>query len=231
MINNLTFKLYGVKKTSLLDFFTKNDIKAEVTEVFNDYLVKIDFLGVSSEVADVLLKKFLDEFSSKIYAETDISLENQLVKILTVRNAKISVGESFTGGGVSSLITSVSGASKVFLEGVVAYSNQAKINRLNVRKETIDNYYPVSSEVAVEMAKGLINYGADIAISTTGIAGPNSDDSNFPVGLCYVAVASKSKVKAYKHKFSGNREEITKTGVKTAIFHAIMALRSGNFDV
>ena len=231
MINNTTFKLYGVLKKDLVDFFEQKKVKINLSGSFNDYLLKIDFSSLSEIESDSVLKEFLQKFSKYVYAESDVSLSQQLVKILSVRKVKISVAESFTGGGVSSLITSVSGASKVFLEGVVSYSNQAKISRLNVSERTINTCYPVSSEVAGEMCLGLLQAGADIAISTTGIAGPNSDESNLPVGLCYIAVATKSKLKVYKHKFSGSREEITQIGVKTAIFHAVMALRSGNFDV
>ena len=161
----------------------------------------------------------------------DQFLKEQLVKILAVRGAKISVAESFTGGGVASQITSVSGASKVFYEGIVAYSPDAKHERLGVSYEILDNFHPVSSQVASAMVQGLINSRADFGVSTTGIAGPNSDDSGYPVGLCYIGIGSASKTTVYKHKFLGSREEITRLGVETALFHAVMALRSGSFDV
>ena len=67
----------------------------------------------------------------------------------------------------------------------------------------------------------------DLAISTTGIAGPTSDDSDFPVGLCYIGIGSKSKITVFKHKFKGNRQEVIKNGIDIALFHAIIALRSG----
>ena len=232
MINVSTFKLYGALSNEIDNFLKSENLKCIVKRTENDYLIKFDFSSVDSSVSDGVLKRFISKFKNHIYAESNVSLEEQLVKILSVRNAKISVGESFTGGGIASLITSVSGASKVFHEGIVAYSNQAKIDRLNVNESVIETFKPVSSQVANEMVKGLLSGGkTDIAISTTGIAGPLSDDSDFPVGLCYIGVGSNSKITVYKHKFSGNRAEITKAGIKTALFHAIKALRSGEFDV
>ncbi len=228
----MIFKLYGINGSELKSFFNNAEIPFILNNKGNDYMLDVDFSKVNDAVADKKLKEFLQKYQNHVYAESDISLQNQLVKILTVRKAKISVAESFTGGGLSSVITSVSGASKVFYEGVVAYSPDAKHNRLEIPYEILDNFYPVSSQVASGMVKGLLSNGnADLAVSTTGLAGPQSDESGYPVGLCYIGVGSQSKITVYKHKFSGTREEITKLGVETALFHAVMALKSGSFDV
>lgn len=226
------FKLFGVDEVLLQNFLKENEINCNVRSDGLETLVTIDFSNDSQAEQDIKLKKFLAKFSKHVYAEADVSLAEQLVKIATLRNLKISVAESFTGGGIASEITSVSGASKVFYEGIVAYSCEAKSKRLHIDKEIIDKHKPVSSEVVIKMASGLIlESNCDLAISTTGIAGPNSDDSNFPVGLCYIGIASKQKTNAYKHMFKGTRAEIVKIGVKTALFHAVMALRSGSFDI
>lgn len=159
----------------------------------------------------------------------DFLPEETLVELLRQRNAKISVAESFTGGNVSARIVSVSGASKVFYEGIVAYDSDAKEKRLNVSHSAIVNDKPVSARVAKEMAKGLIATGkVDYAISTTGIAGPNSDDSKFPVGLCYVGVATKDNVAAYEYVFGGNREEIIQKGANEALLLAIKTIKNCN---
>ena len=228
----MIFKLYGINGVELKSFLSDAKIPFSLNNASNDYLLNVDFSKLSEVDADKKLKEFLNLYKNNIYAESDITLREQLVKILTVRKAKLSVAESFTGGGLSSVITSVSGASKVFYEGVVAYSPDAKHFRLDIPYEILDNFYPVSSQVASGMVKGLLSSGTcDLAISTTGIAGPNSDESGYPIGLCYIGVGSPSKITVYKHKFSGTREEITKLGVETALFHAVMALRSGSFDV
>lgn len=226
-----TFKLFGVEKSAVSEFLSKTSVKFNLVDGEFDLLLKVDYGSFSDSELDKFQKEFLQKFGKYIYAESDITLSEQLVKILTVRGAKLSVGESFTGGGLSSLITSVSGASKVFYEGIVAYSPDAKHDRLGVSYQTLDTFKPVSSQVASEMCKGLLEKGCDFAISTTGIAGPTSDDSNFPVGLCFIGISSKTKITVYKHFFKGTREEITKSGINVALFHAIMALRSGVFDV
>ena len=84
----------------------------------------------------------------------------------------------------------------------------------------------VSAVVAYQMAVGLLKEGADIAVSTTGIAGPKSDDTDKPVGLCYIAVGMKDGVHTYRYKLSGTREEITETAKNTALFLAIKKLKS-----
>ena len=159
--------------------------------------------------------------------ETDgLSPEETLVELLKQKKAKISVAESFTGGNISARIVSVSGASKVFYEGIVAYDSEAKEKRLYVSHSSISDDKPVSARVAEEMAKGLIATGkVDLSVSTTGIAGPESDDSNFPVGLCYIGVATKDGATSYKYNFSGSREEIIEKGTKEALLLAIKTIK------
>jgi nicotinamide-nucleotide amidase len=232
MITPNSFKLFGVQEKSISEFMVNEGIDYTFRNDGIDCFVSLDFSSLTQQEQDVKIKKFLATFAKHVYAESDITLQEQLVKIATIRGLKISVAESFTGGGISSEITSVSGASKAFYEGIVAYSCEAKSNRLFIDPNVIEEYKPVSAEVACGMVKGLLlNDKCDLAISTTGIAGPNSDDSNFPVGLCYIGVGSKFKTNVFKHKFKGTRAEIVKFGIKTALFHAVMALRSGSFDI
>lgn len=227
-----TYKLFGASREELENFLTKNNIKGTVELKEDGILVKIFQNSNTCEEFDKINKQFILTFNEYIYAEEDINLANQLVKILTVRQEKISVAESFTGGNIAGAITAISGASKVFYEGIVAYSNEAKISRLKVKEYTIDTFKPVSPQVAYEMACGLVmNSPVDLAISTTGIAGPNSDDSNFPVGLCYIGVGTQKKVNCYKYLFKGSRQEIVVQGVKTALFLGIKALRNSYFNI
>lgn len=225
------YKLFAVPEEELKTFLNEQGLTFSLTHDYSDYLLKIDMESLSDIQIDNVQKGLLKNFSKYIYAESDISLQEQLVKILSIRNVKVSTAESFTGGRVSSLITSVSGSSKVFYEGIVAYSPDAKHKRLGVKEETLEEFKPVSSQVATEMIAGLLNNGSDLAISTTGIAGPNSDDSDFPVGLCYIGIGSNSKVSVFKHKLKGDRKDICKCGANLALFHAIMALRSGKYDI
>lgn len=170
---------------------------------------------------------FTRRFAENIYAEYDAELQTVLVDILKMGKFRISVAESFTGGNFASRIVSVPGASKVFYEGIVAYSEEAKAKRLGVSRESLKLNKPVSSQVAGEMAEGLLKEGeSDLVVATTGLAGPQSDESGFPVGLCYIAVGSAQGVTVYKYKFDGNREEITEKGVQTALFLAIKGVKN-----
>lgn len=167
------------------------------------------------------------DFIENFYPERIDYPERRLVALLKEKAIKISVAESFTGGNVSAKLTSISGASSVFYEGIVAYNENAKINRLGVKSQTVEKFKPVSYQVAFEMAEGLVKDSvADLGVSTTGIAGPNSDDSGFPVGLCFIGVCYKGKTKVYKYDFSGTREEIVIKGVETALLLAINTINN-----
>ena len=124
-----------------------------------------------------------------------LSREKKIANLL-IRNAlKLSTAESCTGGLIGKRITNVSGASKVFDCGIISYSNEIKHRILGVSEEALKEYGAVSAEVAKQMAKGALAVsGADIAVSVTGIAGPNSDGTSKPVGLSYIAIADKDNV-------------------------------------
>lgn len=117
-------------------------------------------------------------------------LETKLVELLKKHGKTIATCESCTGGLISKRITNVSGASDVFGYGVCTYANEAKMKLLSVSKNTLSSYGAVSSNTAREMALGMRNLsGADIAISTTGIAGPTGGTATKPVGLVYTAIS------------------------------------------
>lgn len=122
------------------------------------------------------------------------------ISALLLKNAiKISIAESCTGGLISSRLTDISGSSAYIFENFVTYANSAKVQLLGVNKNTIDKYGVVSSEVALEMAEGLLkNYNCSLAIATTGIAGPLGASETKPVGLIYIAIANNKIKKAYK---------------------------------
>ena len=130
-----------------------------------------------------------------IYIKKLKSNTNYKVAKILFRNAlKISTAESCTGGLLSSRLTDISGSSSYTSMNFVTYSNEAKQKFLNVSPETLKNYGAVSEQCAYEMAKGLQALtGSDIALCTTGIAGPTGDE-NKPVGLLYAACAYKDKI-------------------------------------
>ena len=178
-------------------------------------------------LADDVLRLFADGLSDSLYAVENVRLEEQLVRLLKLRGKKISVAESFTGGGVGKRIVSVSGASEVYYEGINTYSEASKKVRLGVSEYTLKTYGAVSDQTAYEMAAGLIATGnCDVSIATTGLAGPKSDRSELPVGLCFIAVGSKERVMVYRYKFDGNREDITQKAINYALFLAYCHLKN-----
>lgn len=131
---------------------------------------------------------------------------------------RISVAESCTGGTVSKMITDVPGASSVFDMAVTTYSNEAKIKLLNVNPETLAEFGAVSEETAREMAlgaKALSN--ANIALSVTGIAGPDSNGTKKPVGMVCIGVATDERCYASTFLFTGSRAEIRRLSAKMAL--------------
>ncbi|MBQ3493486.1 MAG: nicotinamide-nucleotide amidohydrolase family protein [Clostridia bacterium] len=192
--------------------------------------VTIDLLfndGVDEDIRGQVIRYIVGNLKDNIYAEFDTTPAERLFDLLKLKNLKISVAESFTGGRVVADIIKNSGASKYVHEGVVTYSNESKIKRLGVNKADLEKHGAVSAVVAYQMAAGLLKSGdCDVAIATTGIAGPKSDDTEKPVGLCYIAVGLKDGVHTYKLNLTGNREEITETAKNTALFLAIKKLKS-----
>jgi nicotinamide-nucleotide amidase len=153
--------------------------------------------GTEREVVDEENRRVVDSIVSKagslVYATTEVTLEEVVVQMLLERKLMVSVAESCTGGLVGSRLTDVPGSSGCFLEGVVTYSNQAKVRLLGVDPATIERYGAVSEPVAEQMAGGcLMNSGADIAVATTGIAGPGGGTPEKPVGTVCIAVASRT---------------------------------------
>ena len=170
-----------------------------------------------------------DKLEDGLYAEQDQSIAEVLAEFLTENGLIISTAESCTGGMVASRIVDVPGASKFFHEGVVTYSNQAKMDRLSVDPATLARYGAVSKEVAKEMAYGLLNRYIDVAVSTTGIAGPTGETmANVfkPVGLVYVGIAFRtSDPIALKFNFRGSRQDIRAASANAALFHTYKYLR------
>jgi nicotinamide-nucleotide amidase len=175
--------------------------------------IKIVAKGRNEEKVDKLLQKAVEQIDKKIseyiYSYEDESIEEVVYKKLKDKNMKIAFCESCTGGLVVSRFTKVAGVSQVLDRGIVTYSNKAKIEELGVKQETLNEYGAVSEQVAIEMATGLLNKtDVDIALSTTGIAGPSGGTDKKPVGLVYIGIATKDNAFAIRTLFNGNRTSI-----------------------
>lgn len=147
------------------------------------------------------------------------SLVEELSLLLTQKNMRLATAESCTGGMIAAAMTDRSGSSAVFERGYVTYSNEAKIEELGVKSETIETYGAVSEQTAAEMAAGALKHShADIALSVTGIAGPNGGTEEKPVGLVYIALALQNKPpRVVKNNFDGDRTSIRQATVEKAL--------------
>lgn len=178
-------------------------------------------------LTDEVVRRFVEELGESLYALDNTSLEEQLIQLLKLRGKKIAVAESFTGGGVGRRLVSVAGASKVFVEGLNTYAVSSKQKRLGVSEYTLQSYGAVSPQTAYEMAAGLLRGGdAQVAIATTGLAGPESDESGLPVGTCCIAVGVDDKIFVSRYRLEGNRRQITETAVNYALFLACKQLKN-----
>ena len=146
-------------------------------------------------------------------------LSQKIVKLLKKKKLKISVSESCTGGMFSSVLTSVSGSSKVFTMGLVTYSNQSKNRLLKVPKQIIKKHGAVSIQCCFSMVNNLSKISkTNVAVSITGIAGPSGGTKQKPVGLVYIGVKRANKVKINRFLFKNkSRSNVQRAAVKKAL--------------
>jgi nicotinamide-nucleotide amidase len=138
-----------------------------------------------------------------------VDLEEELGDLLKAQKLTLATAESCTGGLIANMITNIPGSSQYFERGVISYSNQSKIELLNVPENTLINHGAVSSDTAVAMAEGIRSVAkTDLGLGVTGIAGPTGGTTEKPVGLVYIALASEINVKHFKFNFQGTRLEI-----------------------
>lgn len=144
-----------------------------------------------------------------VYGEGEATLEDVVGSMLVEKGLTIATAESCTGGMVAAKLINYPGISASILEGVVTYSNEAKIRRLGVKEETLNTVGAVSEETARQMAEGVARTsGADIGIATTGIAGPGGGTQEKPVGLVYIAMYYNEEIEVKKLDLTGSRQRI-----------------------
>lgn len=150
-----------------------------------------------------------------------------MVELYRAHGKTCATAESCTGGLVGGAVTSVSGSSEVFLGGIISYANEVKMNVLGVPREVLDAVGAVSSECAAAMAEGARRLtGADVAVSTTGIAGPGGGSAEKPVGLVWFGLATAEGTRTEKAIFRGDREGVRANAVTHALGMLTMAVGS-----
>ena len=180
--------------------------------------LRVTARAADDETAKSLIKPVVKEiknrFGDDIYTtKEEETLEMAVVRLLKKYELTVTTAESCTGGLIAGRLVNVSGASEVFREGFVTYSNKAKRKILDVSKGTLKKYGAVSEQTAKEMATGgVFATDADVCIAVTGIAGPSTEGDK-PVGLVYIACYMKDKVKVEEYHFKGNRDKIREQAV------------------
>ena len=158
------------------------------------------------QILDKKVKEIEAEISDIVYATEDISLEEVVNKKFIENGLSIGTAESCTGGFIAHRLTSISGSSAYFKGSVIAYSNEVKVNQLNVSEKTLEQHGAVSEETVTEMVKGCLNLlKTDYAIATSGIAGPTGGTPNKPVGTIWIAIGNKEEIKTLKLQLGKNR--------------------------
>lgn len=184
-------------------------------------------LRITARCADTaegekLIQPVIDEIKSRIgdviYSFDGEPLERVCADYLAKNGKTLAVAESCTGGLIASTLIGIPGSSNWFLEGAVTYSNAAKMKRLGVQEATLQQYGAVSRETAKEMAEGMrTSSGADYALATTGIAGPDGGTEEKPVGLVYIALASDGETAVKEFRFTGDRAKIRHSATLNAL--------------
>ncbi len=173
----------------------------------------------AARLAGEALEVARDRLGDAALGEGDRTLAELVADAALGKNLTLAVAESCTGGMIASALVAVPGISEALVEGTVAYSNEAKVRRLGVSEELIEQKGAVSPEVARAMAAGAREKsGADLAVAATGVAGPGGGTEAKPVGLVYIATATRAGTEAIERRFKGARQIVRDRTTQTALW-------------
>lgn len=202
-------KVKSPVKIGFLPSFSGVDIKLRITSESED-LARKDISEIEQKIREIL--------NENIYGIDKESLEEIVGRLLYDKKKTISVAESCTGGLIGEKLTSISGSSNYFMDGMITYSNQSKMEFLKIPGEILEKYGAVSEEVAILMAEGVRKVSnTDYGVSATGIAGPTGGTEEKPVGLVYIGFAHENDSFARKFIFGGDRQAIRERTVQAAL--------------
>ena len=211
-------------ETKLLDLIEKQTNPTIATYAkTGEVHLRVTAKAADEEEAKKLIKPVIKEiknrFGDYIYTvDEEETLEEAVVALLKKYELTVTTAESCTGGMLAARLVNVPGASDVFREGFITYSNKAKRKILDVNKATLKKYGAVSEQTAKEMAKGgVFATDADVCIAITGLAGPGGGTEEKPVGLVYIACYMNDKVWAEAYQFKGNRNKIREQSAAKAL--------------
>jgi nicotinamide-nucleotide amidase len=198
----------------------------EVTICAREYEIHVDLLydQAAAERADALADELAERLQPYVFALEPRPVEELVLGLCRGRELTLATAESCTGGLVAARLTNVPGASDVFLGGVVAYADGVKESELGVPADVLEGRGAVSAEAAAAMSRGARErFGVDVAVSVTGIAGPDGGSAEKPVGLVYVHASGPDGELARELLLHGGRDEIRRRATVTAL-HVVRML-------
>ncbi len=170
------------------------------------------------QALDELVARVGEKLGSRVYSERDRELEEVVGEILRERGKMLATAESCTGGWISKRLTDVAGSSDYYLGGVVAYTNQLKVDLLGVNETTLERFGAVSPQTAEQMARGVRERtGADIGLAVTGIAGPGGGSAEKPVGLVHLGLSMNDDTQSRRLQVPGERRFVRLRTVRAAL--------------
>lgn len=213
-----TVQVYGYPESALALKIAdwENELPEYISLAYlpNSGIVKLRLSGLLDDILalEFSINQQVDKLSqilgSAIVAHEDIPIERLIGNLLISRNLMVATAESCTGGNVARVLTTFSGSSDFFKGSVVAYSNDVKMNILQVSSEDLEKYGAVSQSVVEQMAQGVRKLlRSDVAIATSGIAGPTGGTDEKPVGTVWIAVSSVDKTVSREFRFGALREQ------------------------
>lgn len=203
-IHDIIYNNEGIKASTTLDGFIGPTIRLTYSRNLEEEIVKIE-------------KEIVSRVGEYLYSIGDKRLDEVVIEELLKLNTTIATAESCTGGLLSAKIVDYPGVSKIFKGGVVCYSNESKINLLDVDEEVLKKYGAVSSQTVEKMAENVSRkFSADIGIGVSGIAGPTGGTEEKPVGLVYIGIHFENATRVFEKRFSGDRNSIRWRAVYSA---------------
>ena len=221
-----TLRIAGVGESSM-ETRVKDIIDSQTNPTIAPYaketesVLRVTAKAKTAEEAEKLIEPMAEEIYSRfginVYAEGETTMQETVAKMLIDSKITIAVAESCTGGLVAAKLIEYPGISEVLIEGAVTYTNDAKMRRLGVKKETLDKYGAVSPQTAAEMAEGIAKTaGAAIGLSTTGVAGPGPSEGK-PEGLVYVGIYINGETYTKELHFNGKRNAVRERAAYSAL--------------
>ena len=163
----------------------------------------------ADEVLDELVARVKEKLGKAVFSDREESLAEAMGALLRRSGKTLATAESCTGGLIGGMVTEVPGSSEYYLGGVVAYSDQAKVELLGVSRQALDEGGAVSAQVAEQLADGVrVRFGASIGLAVTGIAGPDGGTDAKPVGTVFVGLASEDTARSRRLLMPGDRESV-----------------------